>query len=633
MVAVSRRRKADLQKTQNRYDAAGQGRRTKGWQAPTAGPNRALAGLQTIRNRSQDAIRNDWSGKSSSQKWTTALVGVGITPRWEADDLNKLFARFGRAVDADGVLDYFGMQALAVREWFGGGEVFCRRRWRPTVLGLPVPVQAQLLGAEFVPLLDATAWPGLPVGNEIRQGIEFNRFGVRVAYWMYREHPGDKGAKPGEDQLVRVPARDVVHMYEVERAGQIRGVSGLVAVLMRLRASGDFEDATLDRQKLANLFVAFIRRAMPTDLSGINIDPDTGLPTFYDRDGAPMVGLEPGITQELMPGEDVTFANPPGAGVDFSDYLRSTQLGTAAGQGLPYELMTGDIKDVSDRAMRIVINEFRRYCEQRQWHMLIPQFCQRIVEWFAEAAVLGGAIPVSRLDEAKEPEHSPHGWEYIHPVQDVEGKILAIDAGLTSRDREITRQGNDPRKIDAERKAAKVREDELGLTPEPPVAPSAPPSGQKPEKDDEDEPKPDAAMQLLFTLVQQQAQATQSMLTAFTELMARQSGQPQALAPAAQAPAAPVFQIHNHVPQTSVHVEPTPVHIEPAQVTVNNSVEPTPVHIEPAQVTVNNEVPAAEVTVNLPARKTEMTVDARDERGRVLKTTQIETDAEPRATH
>ena len=49
------------------YDAAGYGRRMKGWNPPTTGPNKAAVGLQNIRNRARDASRNDWSGESAIQ--------------------------------------------------------------------------------------------------------------------------------------------------------------------------------------------------------------------------------------------------------------------------------------------------------------------------------------------------------------------------------------------------------------------------------------------------------------------------------------------------------------------------------------------------------------------------------------
>ena len=67
----------------NRYDGAGRGRRMASWNAPSTGPNEAInSGLQTLRDRSSDSVRNDWSGESIIQKWSTALVGIAITPRF-----------------------------------------------------------------------------------------------------------------------------------------------------------------------------------------------------------------------------------------------------------------------------------------------------------------------------------------------------------------------------------------------------------------------------------------------------------------------------------------------------------------------------------------------------------------------
>src|SRR5436305_1495939 len=109
---------------QARYDAAGMGRRMRGWTPPASGPNRAIVGLQNIRNRSRDVSRNDWSGESSIQKWTTNLIGTGIVPRVGAGtskalkkNLTKLWKSWVKVADADGVLDFYGLQTLAVRAW------------------------------------------------------------------------------------------------------------------------------------------------------------------------------------------------------------------------------------------------------------------------------------------------------------------------------------------------------------------------------------------------------------------------------------------------------------------------------------------------------------------------------------
>jgi lambda family phage portal protein len=458
-----------------KYDAAGHGRRLAGWNPPASGPNRAIEGLQTIRNRARDSSRNDWSGVSATEKWTTNLVGIGITPRFKRvlkarkQAIVDLWEDFVQQCDADGVMNLYGLQTLVTRAWLDGGEAFIRRRARYEDEGLTVPLQIQVMEAEMVPMLDATGWPGLPVGNEIKSGIEFNRRGRRIAYWVFKQHPGDKnGSVVDPTQLVRVAASDMIHVFEPIRPGQLRGVSMMAPLLTRLRNIENYDDATLTRQQLANLIVAFISRKLPEMSGDEDISPLTGEEIQEDSTGTPLVGLQPGLVQELEDGQEVQWSNPPEAGTNYSDYMRTQHLGTAAGAGLPYEIFSGDIKDVSDRTLRVIINDFRRHAEQRQWQVLIPQMCKRVIGWFAESAALIGKIATDEIDAITRAEWSPHGWAHIHPVQDPQGKKLEVDAGFRSRSSVIGQYGDDPDAVDDERASDMTREKELGLWVEAP---------------------------------------------------------------------------------------------------------------------------------------------------------------------
>lgn len=477
---------------QAKYDAAGGGRRMRSWNPPSSGPNRAVVGIQKIRDRARDARRNDWTGESGSQKWATNLIGVGIVPRFKRIankarklEITDLWNDFVAKADADNVLNLYGLQTLAVKSWFESGEVFMRRRDRRPEIDLPVPLQVQLIEADFVPMLDADTWPGMVRGNRIRSGIELTRSGQRAAYWMYREHPGDPtmGATINTiDNLIRIPADQVRHIYEPARPGALRGVSPMASILTRLRNVGDYDDAVLERQKLANLFMAFIKYNLP-NLEGQDRDPLTGLPLEGSLD-APIAALMPGIVQELEPGQEVQFANPPEAGTTYSDYMRTQHMGTAAAMGIPYEIFSGDIKEVSDRTLRVLINEFRRFAEQRQWQIVIPQMCQPVVDWFAQAAALVGKIALTEIDSVRRVEHAPHGWQHIHPVQDPQGKKLEVEAGFRSRSSVIAERGEDPDMVDDERQADLQREKDLGLHVEMPQPGAAP--GEDGEDDDAD---------------------------------------------------------------------------------------------------------------------------------------------------
>lgn len=459
-----------LMQVMTRYEAAGTGRRMTGWNPPTSGPNRAITGLQKIRDRSRDARRNEWAGESLVQKWGTALIGVGIVPRFtriknkqRKQAVNDLWKDFVATSDADGVLNLYGQQTLVTHSWFEAGEVFVRERPRSLDNPLPVPMQVQLIEAEYCPLFDTDQMTGMPPGNKIRSGIELSKAGRRIAYWFYREHPGDGlGMSVDPSKLVRVPADQVRHIYFPARPGALRGVSPLASILARLRNISDYDDAVLERQKLANLFMAFIKWSLP-NMADADTDPLTGLP--LNGSTSPLAGMAPGILQELEPGQDMVFANPPEAGTTYSDYIRTQHLGTASGGGMPYEIFSGDIANVSDRTLRVIINEFRRLAEQRQWQVVIPMFCQPVVEWFAKAALLKGLVSIEEAEAIKRCEHAPHGWAHIHPVQDPQGKQIELEMGVRSRSSVIGERGDDPDTVDQERADDKKREDDLGLTP------------------------------------------------------------------------------------------------------------------------------------------------------------------------
>lgn len=456
------------------YDAAGHGRRMKGWNAPSSGPNRAIKGLETLRNRANDAARNEASAASAVRIWKTNLIGIGITCRPETPnpDLVRLWDDWAATADADG-LSLYAQQTLAVSAWKASGEVLIRARPRRPEDGLAVPIQFELLEGAQLPVFDADAWPGMPPGHRIRQGIQLDPIGRRAGYWLYKEHPGDTfGAAVSLADLTFVPAADIYHLFEPLRPKQLRGVPEQSPVLAKLRSVSNFDDATLLRQELGNLFLGIIER--PERKAQLRTNPDgsqewldalTGMPLELDAQGAPMIAFEPGTFQETAPGEKVTFTSPPDAGANYGDFMRWQHMQIASGSGLPYELHTGDIRDVSDRTLRVILNEFRRLCEQQQWQLLIPMLQWMRNHW-VKAAVLADHVALAAADAARRVIWSPHAWPYIHPTQDVQARKMEQDAGFRSRDEIIsTHYGNDPAKTDNERQQAAAREKSLQIGP------------------------------------------------------------------------------------------------------------------------------------------------------------------------
>ncbi|QLG93287.1 phage portal protein [Pseudomonas yamanorum] len=454
------------------YEGAGEGRRSASWEAADNGINSInTPALRNLRARSRAAVRNDPYAFNVIDKRVSNLIGTGINPRPKIDDdalrklMQVLWEDWVDESDADESTDFYGQQALVARTVETAGECFVRLRPRSLDEGLAVPLQLQALAPEFVP---HDKFETTKNGNIIRAGIEFNPSGKRVAYWMYRSHPRDSSSlNSGYNQLVRVPASQVLHIFEPVEPGQLRGVPRLAPVLKRLRSLDNYDDAVLFRQEVANLFAGFISRPAP-DAGQTPRDPVTGQLLTTDRDGfTPMVALEPGTMQELGPGEEVEFSKPPDAGNNYPDFMRQQLMAAAAGSGTPYEILTGDMREVNDRALRVVLNEFRRRLEQLQFSVYVHQLCRPVRAAWMDMAVLSGALVLEdyaqRRREYLRTRWVPQGWAYIQPVQDVQARRMEVQAGFASRSEMVLRTGYDAETVDEENAADLTRATDLGL--------------------------------------------------------------------------------------------------------------------------------------------------------------------------
>ena len=115
----------------------------------------------------------------------------------------------------------------------------------------------------------------------------------------------------------------------------------------------------------------------------------------------------------------------------------------------------------------MVLNEFRRRLEQLQFAVYVHQLCRPVRAAWMDMAVLAGALTLDdygqRRREYLRTRWVPQGWAYIHPVQDVQSKVMEINAGLASRSEMCLRSGTDAEIVDAENATDMARAKDLGL--------------------------------------------------------------------------------------------------------------------------------------------------------------------------
>jgi len=410
--------------------------------------------------RARYLIRNNGYAVNAVESWAGNAVGTGIKPSSGIadavlkDQVQRLWLRWTDESDAEGLTDFYGQQRRAARELFITGEVFFRIRPRLKEDDLSVPLQLQMLPAEMLPLNHNEQ---LANGNRIRQGIEFDRIGRRVAYHLLRRHPGDITDPGLTGETVRVPAESMLHIVDPVDAGQLRGISRFAPALVKLFLLDQYDDAELDRKKVAAMFVGFVRR------------PEREFDNAGETDerGEPLLPLEPGQLQILDDGEDITFSSPADVGGNYESFQYRTLLQVAAALGLPYANMSADMLKANYSNTRAALLEFRRRVEAFQHSVIVFQLCRVVWARWMDMAVLSGSLALPDFEAQRRDYQScnwlPPRWDWVDPLKDIRAEIVAMQAGLKSRTQAIAERGFDAAMVDAEIAADYRREDSLGL--------------------------------------------------------------------------------------------------------------------------------------------------------------------------
>ncbi len=551
------------------YEATSTARRVEDWGSTGYGPNAALDHAPIGRARSQDAARNNPWIRRAIRLLVSHEIGCGIQPRPTIADpglrneVLTLWNRWVQEADADGVLDFYAQQALLARARYESGEVFVRLRTRRPEDGLSVPLQLQLIEADLLP----TYFNQALIGPNIRQGIERNAIGQRVAYWFYREHPGDLSGVALLNDLSRVPASEILHHYQPQRPGQLRGEPSTLSTLLRARNLDQFESAELTRKKIKARFAGVIYKENIEDAplmaeGSTNLildDLKNQLAAALHANDSPLaaslreqiaveqerksiVDVEEGYMLQLALHERADLAGGDTGSNSGLDFIRTQLRSIAAGLGVPYELMTGDYSSTNDRIMRVILNTFYRELEICQ-DLLIAQVLQPLYKRWLTSAVLSKALRLPGYLNDPTPwqrcQWRAHAWSYVNPLQEAQTAVLKIDNGLTSRSAAVAETGWDVEDVDRDQAADHAREEALDLhygtkAPLPAetaetVEPAAPP----PEPAD---PAPDPVLAALT--------AQTNALLALTQTLAlRASNEPP-----------PPIQLHMEPGETHIHM-------------------------------------------------------------------------------
>ena len=437
------------------FDAASASRRNRGAGRMNSLPSSALQARGSIAAQARYLENNSPIARAAVSAWVSNVIAGGIKAQSLAKSpklrvtISAGFEAWGEVADITRRMDLYAMQALAVHRMIVDGECFV------LMINTPEGLRLKIVDAEQ---LDSGQSRELGGGRRIVQGIELDPDGRPVAYYIFPQPLNLGIATPS----VRIEAADVVHMLRLDHPFMVRGVSWFAPCLTRLRDLDEAQDAQLMRQKIGALLTGFITDANSDGTAAAGFAADGEQPI----DGTLIGGLEPGTLKILDAGKSITFSDPPEIGAEANQFMVMTAREVAAGFGLPYELLSGDLSSVNYSSIRSGLIEFRKRVEAVQYGIVVYQFLRRVFERWVLTENLAGRLgrPGQALSELATVKFVMPRREWIDPQKDVEAEIAAINAGLMSRREAVASRGLDIEALDAEIAADREREKALGLT-------------------------------------------------------------------------------------------------------------------------------------------------------------------------
>ncbi|MCV2423401.1 phage portal protein [Paucibacter sp. DJ4R-1] len=429
------------------------------WQSDGLPLNEVLgANLPAIIARSRDASHNNPFAKrflGLVRRNVLGPKGVRLQVRLRTDaglksgvnaTLESAYQAWGRAgaCDVTGRYTRLMLDRLALRHVIVDGTVFARFMPGRGTHGL----QLQLLPIDVLAMHHRA---DLADGARIRLGVETDAFGAIRAYWF-------KGGADALDSLglsrnlVRVPAAEVLQLSLPDEVLQLLGVPWMQAGLKPMHQAQDFASSGLNKARESAKRGGFFET-----------DPDAAPPPPL-HDGVD--GEEGSATatpyQTLMDGTwDVLPANLKAKpfesdypNIEYGQFIKDCLRNIASALEVSYISLGNDLSDVNYSSGQLGLGDERvLWQELQEW--FVDHWCQPIYEQWLKYALVAASelqsLSFARLEVyANAASWQRQVWQPLDPLKTVEAQRSRLEARLTSPQRVMAENGDDPDDVLAE---------------------------------------------------------------------------------------------------------------------------------------------------------------------------------------
>ena len=404
-----------------------------------------------------------------TSRTNTIGLGLKLNPRPDMDFLGlsaeqaaewvksvkrefSLWADKKDACDATGINNFYEMQQLLMSSWLMSGDVFTLIQSSKPMSGRPYSLRLRTVEADRVAtpdnsgLLSYVRTTGINPenGNTIYDGVEVDKSGLAVAYWIRNTYPFENTTE--QTVYERVEARgkktglpNIIHIMNTERPDQYRGVTILAPVIEKLLQINRYTEAELTAAIIESFLTAFITIKEDADASEMPFNEvGSGYPeeqpTRYDPNEYEM---GPGTINVMNEGEKPEFIDPKRPGSNFSSFIDciATQIG--AGLEMPKEILMKAFTASYSASRAALLEAWKSFIMYRTW--FVNDFCNPVYElWMNEAVALGRiSAPGYFSDPAIKAAWLKCQWigpsqGMLDPTKEIQAEMMACENGFST---------------------------------------------------------------------------------------------------------------------------------------------------------------------------------------------------------
>ncbi|MEN6568052.1 MAG: phage portal protein [Veillonellales bacterium] len=471
-VAALKRERARLQLafTNSGYSQHGASYTKKslqGWRDHSSSPDEDITwNLPTLRNRCRSLYMGVPVATGALKTARTNVIGPGLrlkssidanmlqmsdeqADQWEST-VEKEWALFAdsKECDAARTCDFNQLQRLAFLSALMSGDIF---------ILLPVVKRKNVVYDLKVQLVEADRVCNPDTQPEIgnfQAGIEVDDFGAPIRYHIAKYYPSSL-LQQGMNTWTAVDAfgartgrRNVLHLMDLERPGQRRGVPFLASVIEAFKQLGRYTDAELMAAVISGFFTVAITTDGPNMELGeldsteyLNQDIPVGGTVTEPPLNDPGVALGNGKVVQLAPGEKVESINPGRPNSQFDPFVTAVLRQIGAALEIPMELLIKHFTASYSASRAALLEAWKLFKTQRAW--MVSAFCQPIYEeWLTEAVVKGRinapgffSHPAIRRAYCGAEWNGPAPGQ-IDPKKEVEASVIKINNCISTRAKE-----------------------------------------------------------------------------------------------------------------------------------------------------------------------------------------------------